>query len=455
MRRVAVLLLLFLGMSLIIPLQEGAHAAGAQSLLIFGFLVLAAYTVGELVTPLTLPRITGFLFAGVLFGPSLLGFVDAAVIAELEPVNRLAIALIAFLAGAELRWRELREHLKKLLGILTAELLLTFVLIVGTLLLVQPYVPFLQNAGRVEAIALSSLFAAVAIVHSPAVVLALLTETGAKGPVTRTTLSIVLVADVVVVLAFSLTLAIARAVVPSETAAALSAGTVAWELGGSVLVGALLGGAVALYLRFVERELIMFALIVAFFGSEIARLVHVEGLLTLLVAGFVAENTTKHGAEALLKAMERSAAPVFVVFFALAGASISLQAVAAIWPLAVGLTLVRALGIWGGSHIGARLTGASVEERRYTWMGLVAQAGVAIGLVVVIAENYPDRGAEMQTLILAVIAINQLVGPILGRFALVRAGEVGQAEEDEEESSEKTEAGSPKRQPAPAPEAGT
>jgi Kef-type K+ transport system membrane component KefB len=316
---------------------------------------------------------------------------------------------------------------------------------VGTLLLAKPYVPFLQDSGLGEAIALSALFAAVAIVHSPAVVLALLTETGAKGPVTRTTLSIVLVADVVVVLAFSLTLAVARAVVPSDTAAALSAGAVAWELGGSVIVGALLGGAVALYLRFVERELIRFALIVAFFGSEIARLVHVEGLLTLLVAGFVAENTTKHGAEALLKAMERSAAPVFVVFFALAGASISLQAVAAIWPLAIGITLVRALGIWGGSYLGARLTGASVDERRSTWMGLIAQAGVAIGLVVVIAENYPERGAQMQTLILAVIAINQLIGPILGRFALVRAGEVGAAEPDSDESGESLEGGTPKR----------
>jgi Kef-type K+ transport system membrane component KefB len=438
MRRVAVLLLLFLGMSLIIPLQEGARAAGAQSLLIFGFLVLAAYTVGELVTPLTLPRITGFLFAGMIFGPSLLGIVDAGVIAELEPVNRLAIALIAFLAGAELRWRELRDHIKKIFGILTAELLLTFVLLVGTLLLVKPYVPFLQDSPLVEAIALASLFSAVAIVHSPAVVLALLTETAAKGPVTRTTLSIVLVADVVVVLAFSLTLAVARAIVPSDTAAALSAGTVAWELGGSVIVGAALGGAVALYLRFVERELIMFALIIAFFGSEIARLVHVEGLLTLLVAGFVAENTTRHGAEALLKAMERSAAPVFVVFFALAGASISLEAVAAIWPLAIGLTLVRAFGIWGGSYIGARLTGASPEERSYTWMGLIAQAGVAIGLVVVISENYPDRGAEMQTLILAVIAINQVIGPILGRFALVRAGEVGKADRDEGEEAPAT-----------------
>lgn len=433
MRRVAVLLLLFLGMSLIIPIQQGSHDAGAQSLLIFGFLVLAAYTVGELVTPLTLPRITGFLFAGILFGPSVLGFVDANVIEELAPVNRLAIALIAFLAGAELRWKELREHLKVLLGILASELVLTFVLIVGTLLLVRQYVPFLQDSPLPEAIALSALFGAVAIVHSPAVVLALLTETGARGIVTRTTLSIVLVADVVVVLAFSLTLAVARAVVPSETAAALSAGTVAWELGGSVIVGALLGGAVALYLRFVQRELIMFALIVAFFGSEIARLVHVETLLTLLVAGFVTENTTRHGAEALLKAMERSAAPVFVVFFALAGASISLQTLATIWPLAVGIVLVRALGIWSGTYIGARLTGATLEERRYTWMGLIAQAGVAIGLVAVIADNYPDRGAGMQTLILSVIAINQLVGPVLGRVALARAGEIGKAERESEE----------------------
>lgn len=451
MRRVAVLLLLYLGMLLIIPIQADAGDAGSQSLLIFGFLVLAAYTVGELVTPLTLPRITGFLFAGILFGPSVLGIVDGRVIAELGSVNRLAIALIAFLAGAELRWKELREHARTLLGMLTAELLLSFVAIVGTLLLIKPYVPFLQGAAWIEAIALSSLFGAVAIVHSPAVVLALLTETGAKGAVTRTTLSIVLVADVVVVLAFSLTLAIARAVVPSDTAAALSAGTVAWELGGSVLVGGLLGGAVALYLRFVERELIMFALIVTFFGSEIARLVHVESLLTLLVAGFVAENTTRHGAEALLKAMERSSAPVFVVFFALAGASISLQSVATIWPLAVGIVVVRGLGIWAGSSIGGRLAGATAVERRYTWMGLIAQAGVAIGLVAVIAENYPDRGAEMRTLILSVIAINQVIGPVLGRMGLARAGEIGGAgARAEEESGEHPVAGTASEAPSHA-----
>jgi Kef-type K+ transport system membrane component KefB len=450
MRRLAVLLLLFLGISLIIPIQEGAHEAGARSLLIFGFLVLGAYSMGEIATQLSLPKITGYLLTGVLFGPQLAGIVGVEVIDELEPVNRLAIALIAFLAGAELRWKELRDHLKALSIMLASELLLTFGLVVGTLMVLQEFVPFLQGLPVREALALSAVFGVVAIVHSPAVVLALLTETRARGPVTRTILSIVLVADVVVVLAFSASLAIARIMVPSSAAtSAASAGALAWELGGSVLVGAALGAAVALYLRFVERELMMFALIIAFLGSEIARLVHVETLLMLLVAGFVTENSTRHGAEALLRAMERSAAPVFVVFFALAGASIHLDALASIWPLALAVVAARTTGIFVGTRFGARLAGVSETERKYTWLGLIAQAGVAIGLATVLTEQYPDRGVEMRTLILSVIAINELGGSILGRLALSRSGEIGKADVEEITPNE---ADAPKRRSEPVAE---
>jgi Kef-type K+ transport system membrane component KefB len=435
MRRVAVLLLLYLGMSLIIPLQRGAQAAGAESLLVFGFLVLAAYTVGELATQLSLPKIAGYLITGVMFGPALLGIVTADVIERLAPVNQLAIALIAFLAGAELRWKELREHLRTLSIMLTSELALTFTLVVGTLIVLRDFVPFLSGLPLREAFALAAVFGVVAIVHSPAVVLALLTETRARGPVTRSILSIVLVADVVVVLAFSGALAVARIVVPSsaETASTISAGALAWELGGSVLVGIALGAAVALYLRFVERELMMFAIIVAFLGSEIARLVHVETLLMLLVAGFVTENTTRHGAEALLRAMERSAAPVFVVFFALAGASVNLDELASIWPLALAVVAARATGIFAGTRVGAKIARAPAEVGRYTWLGLVAQAGVAIGLATVLTEQYPERGAEMRTLLLSVIAINEMGGSILGRLALVRSGEAGKAEAGDED----------------------
>jgi len=254
-----------------------------------------------------------------------------------------------------------------------------------------------------------------------AVTMALLTETRARGPVARTTLGVVLVSDVAVILLFSGVLALARTLAPPSTGSGggASLGGLLWELGGAVLVGAILGGVVAVYLRWVRRELFLFALIVAFFGAEIARLAHVETLLMLLTTGFVAENVSEreHG-EALRLAMERSAAPVFVVFFALAGASLHVHEIVTVWTLVIPVIVVRLTAIWLGSHVGARWGGATPVERRYTWMGLVSQAGVAIGLATIVAQVYPERGAEIRTMFLAMIAVNEAMGPVFFRQAL-------------------------------------
>jgi Kef-type K+ transport system membrane component KefB len=248
---------------------------------------------------------------------------------------------------------------------------------------------------------------------------------GGRGPAARTTLGVVLVSDVFVILLFSAVLALAQAVVPSPSGGGTSLVAVAWEIGGAVLVGAALGGAIAMYLRFVGRELFLFAMLVAFFGAEIARLAHVETLLTLLTAGFVAENVSaRELGEALRSAMERSAAPVFVVFFALAGASLHIGELPVLWPLVVPIVACRLGGIWLGTRLGGRWGGASADERRYVWMGLVSQAGVAIGLATVLAEVYPERGAEIRTLFLTVIAVNESIGPIFFRHALSASGEI-------------------------------
>ncbi|HEU4586195.1 MAG TPA: cation:proton antiporter, partial [Gemmatimonadaceae bacterium] len=98
MRRVLTLVLLYAGMQLVIPLDT-THGPGSTTLLIFGFLVLAAYTSGELATLVRLPKITGYLVAGLLFGPAVMGIVSSASVTELEPVSRLAVAIIAFRAG--------------------------------------------------------------------------------------------------------------------------------------------------------------------------------------------------------------------------------------------------------------------------------------------------------------------------------------------------------------------
>lgn len=434
MRRVIILALLLVGMQLMLPL--GARGYGGQWLLTFGFLILAADTVGRLASAVRLPKIVGYMMAGFLFGPALIGMVTEEATRQLEPVSSLAIALIAFLAGAELRWSELRDRGVAILKILASEMLITLVALTLLLLALRQWVPFLRGTEGLHLIALSLMFASVAIVHSPAVTMALLTETRARGPVARTTLGVVLLSDVAVILLFSGVLAFARAVSPPTTGSeSASLGAVVWEIVGALVVGGALGGVVAAYLRFVRRELFLFAIIVAFLGAEIASLAHVETLLTLLSAGFVAENVSERRiGEALRSAMERSAAPVFVVFFALAGASLHVSDLAVLWPLVIPIVLVRLGGIALGTRLGGRWGGVSATEQRYVWMGLVSQAGVAIGLATVLAQVYPERGEEIRVLFLAVIAVNESIGPIFFRQALARSGELAENEAEDAEN---------------------
>ncbi len=424
MRRLLILALLLAGMQLILPLGSVGHAS--EVLLAFGFLILAAYTVGEIATYLHLPKLVGYLVAGIAFGPSALGTVSEASVANLSGVSQLAVALIAFLAGAELRWSDVRERWNVILKMMTAELALTFLVMTTVLVAFRRFVPPLEKLQPLEALIFGMLFAAVAIVHSPAVTMALLSETKARGAVARTTLGVVLIADVVVVLVFSALLAIARRLVPPEAhGAAIPVASVFWEIGGAIMVGALLGAVTALYLRFVRRELLLFAILVAFFGTEITRLLRVETMLALLTAGFVTQNVAREG-DILRGAMERSAAPVIVVFFALAGAKIDIGQLAMLFPLALPLAVIRATSIWAGTGLGARWARAGTAETQWVWFGLVSQAGVALALVNIFAEAYPARGIDLRALMLSLIAINEMVGPAMFRRALVASGETSQ-----------------------------
>ncbi|MEN9816500.1 MAG: hypothetical protein RLZ32_380 [Gemmatimonadota bacterium] len=435
MRRLVVLLILYATMQGAFKLAGAT--AGSPTLMLLGFLVLAAYSVGEFVGPVGMPKIVGYLLAGLLFGPPGLGYVSPQALRELAPVGNLAIALIAFLAGAELQLDELRARWSGIARMTLLELLATFVLLTVTLVLLRGAVPALAQVPLAEAAVFAMLFAAVAVVHSPAATIALLSETRASGPVARYTLGVVLLTDVAVVLLFTAVLAVARALVPPAGGALVpSVGAVAWEIGGALLVGGALGGGVALYLRFIRRELFIFAILFTLLGAELARLAHVETLLTLLVAGFVAENGAGGGRGTEFRhAMERAAAPIFVVFFALAGARLDPGALLPLWPVVLPLVLVRMVAIRWGTRRGGAWAGVPAPVAGRVWLGLVSQAGVAIGLAAVVADVYPTRGAALQTLLLATIAVNQTLGPLLFRFALARAGELAPPEPSPREAA--------------------
>ena len=191
------------------------------------------------------------------------------------------------------------------------------------------------------------------------VTLALLTETRASGPLAKTTLGVVLVADVAVILLFTVAFSLAQASLGGATAGAVAILLrLLREVLGSILAGALVGGVLSLYLRFVKRELVVFAVVVVFATAAAAQALGFELLLSLLVAGFLVENVAPVRAEPLVETLHQMAVPVFVIFFAMAGAELHLQEFAGSGRWWWCVALVRMGAVFVGSRTGARLGGA-------------------------------------------------------------------------------------------------
>jgi Kef-type K+ transport system membrane component KefB len=425
-RRLVVLLLLIGGAVLLEPLRAPTEGViSPRSLFLFGILLLTADTFGAIAHDVGLPRLVGYLLAGLALGPSVTGIVPGGVLQDLGMMKRLAVGLIGLLAGAELRLVDLRERHRLILLVLAFQTVAVLCVLLGLALLLRAWLPFLQGLadGRLFFVAL--LFAVVLTVNSPMVTLALLTETRASGPLARTTLGVVLVADVVIILLFTGAFSLAQA---SLGGASAGAGEILLrllsEVLGSLAAGAIIGGVLSLYLRFVKRELAVFAVVVVFATAAAAQALHFEVLLSLLVAGFLVENVAPVRAEPLVGVLHQMAVPVFVIFFAMAGAELHLQEFAALWPLIVVVALARIGAIFGSTTYAARRAGAEPAIVRYGWTGLVSQAGVALGLATIVADRLPGVGLAMQVLTIGVIAFNETVGPILFRQGLDRAGEV-------------------------------
>jgi Kef-type K+ transport system membrane component KefB len=340
-------------------------------------------------------------------------------------MKRLAIGLIGLLAGAELRMTDLRQRYRLILVIMGLQTIAVAVVLASTTLLAREWIPFLRDLEAAALVSVAVLFAVVLTVNSPMVTLAMLTETRATGPLAKTTLGVVLLADVVVILLFTGAFSLARASVGPDVSD--STGVLPQLLGeviGSLVAGFLVGSVVTLYLRFVKRELVLFAVVVVFATAAAAQALHFELLLSLVVAGFLVENVAPVRAEPLVDVLHQTAVPVFVIFFAMAGAELRIEEFIAVWPIVLGIALVRIAAIYGSATLGSRLASAEPPVTSYGWTGLVSQAGVALGLATIVADRLPVVGLAMQAITVGVIAFNESVGPILFRRGLERAGEI-------------------------------
>ena len=225
-------------------------------------------------------------------------------------MKQLAVGLIALLAGAELRVRDLVERYRTIAWILALQTAAVLVGLTALVLLLRTWIPFLEHLEFPALLFVALLFAATLTVNSPMVTLALLTETRAEGPLAKTTLGVVLVADVVVVLVFTAAFSLAQASLGGATASAPETLVrLLREVVGSMLAGALIGGVLTLYLRFVRRELVVFVIVLVFATAAAAQALHFELLLSLLVAGFLVENVAPVRAEPLVEMLHVMAVP--------------------------------------------------------------------------------------------------------------------------------------------------
>lgn len=393
--------------------------------LALGFALLAATVLGALVERVGLPRLTGYLLFGIICGPYALSLITPTMAAQLQVVNGLAVALIAFIAGLELNLRRLFKRLASLAMFGTTTILLTFAGFFVVIWVVWPWLPIAPAAGGVERLALALLTTTLLVSFSPTVTIAVIAESRARGPLSELVLALVILGDLALILFFTLAMQFARY---ATGAAADEVGLLArilWEILGSLAYGALIGALFAMYLRSVGRELTIVLLAICAVMTGTAGLLHFESVLVALSAGIVVENIAPPRGEALRDAVENGALPVLVVFFVAAGASLHLDALAVVGPVALGLAAVRGGCIRFSTYVGARLTQLDARLAREAWKGLIAQAGVTLGLATIVAQEFPGVGVEIQMVTVATTAIHVIAGPILFRAALANVGEVG------------------------------
>ena len=407
------------------PIEELTHL-GYQATLSLGFILIFGYLTGHFFRQLSLPGITGYIVAGILCGPFVGRFLTSSVVEGLQLIDDLALALIAFSAGGELRLKSIRPRLRSILAINFFQTLVIFLGMAGVVLALSA-TPLLEIPG-VPILAVALVFGVLGVANSPATGVAVIKETRARGLVTDTILGVTVLKDVVVLVLITILLPFIRLLSSPGSGFDLNfIGDLSLEVGGSIVGGLGLGILVTLYMRGVGAVLPLFIIGVSILVTQVSRQFHLEPLLLCMVAGFVIENVTRMG-DRFIDAIGKSALPVYVVFFAIGGASLDLGALSSTWPLALILVGARIVFIALSTSLGERISrGGNLLIERRGWMGFIAQAGVTLGLASIVARKFPEWGPHIQTIALAMIAVNQLIGPIALRWVLIRSGEAGKA----------------------------
>ena len=397
-----------------------------------GIATLIGFYCGSLARRVKLPSLIGYMLIGVVLGPSILNLLTDSGMSSLSFITNIALGLVAFSIGTELSIVSLRRLGTGMISIILAESFGAFFVVGIGIYLLTGDLP------------LSLIFAAMAPASAPAGTVAVIQEYKAKGSLTKALYAVVGFDDGLAIIIFAFAATIAKNLIisscggQSESVIASLTGPLK-EVGISVLLGGVIGIAFSLLIKRIRSDrdilILMFGTVVVTCGLS-ARW-HLSLIMTNMITGFVLANTSRVMQIRRINGPLNEVMPlVFVLFFTLAGAHLEISALPGLGLVGVIYILARTTGLIGGSRLGAMIGNVEDKVKKYVGLGILSQAGVAIGLSLIMKNeldiinakyDLPSAsvmGAAVLTTVTATCIFFEIIGPICTKIALKKAGEI-------------------------------
>ena len=400
--------------------------------LLVGITVFTGFVGGELARRVGLPKVTGYILAGVLLNPTLTGFVPEDFTRHTDLVTNIALCFITFSVGGTLLWKRIKEQGKDIVYITLGEGEFAFLVTFVGILLLAPLLMSGEGASWTTTfLPVALLMGCLAGPTDPSATLAVVHQYKSEGIVTSTVLGVAAFDDVLGIINYSLAIALAE-ILLADRGFSLAAfvGDPIWAIGGAVGLGVLAGGAFNLLLRLIGREtegvliVVVLAMLSLCFG--VATVIGVDELLATMTMGAMTVNFSARQ-EKVFKVLGRYTEElIFVLFFTLSGMHLDFSVLAQHVLLVACFVVLRSLGKGLGTAAGAALARAPGKVRKYVAGGLIPQGGIVIGLALLMKQNEAFEGIAdvVISVIIGATVIHELLGPVLSKAAISAAGEI-------------------------------
>jgi Kef-type K+ transport system membrane component KefB len=395
-------------------------------LAVIGMILAIAFLGSKLFQRIGIPQVVGFIVIGVILGPSFLNVVPLELTDQLTFISEIALGLIGFDIGSHLLFRDLRRLGRSILFILLFEAVGTFVLVTAGIYAIT------------QSLHTALIFGALASATAPAATVDVLAEYDAKGPLTTSLLAVVGMDDALALVLYSVAAAFAVSLLsqsgPPSLIHVLELPLV--EIGGSLVLGVGLGLLLdRLMCRMkVQHDAMAVSIGFVLLAVGLSQVFGFSLILTTMVLGMVIVNRCAEHGRHIRYTIEQAGPVIYVLFFTLVGARFQISLLPTMGLLGLAYIILRSSGKFFGAWLGGTVGGAEPAVRNNLGLGLLSQAGVAIGLALDASSRFSVLGPEGQALgfliinvITATTFVVQIIGPICVKLAISRAGEIGRA----------------------------